>query len=303
MQNITLLILAAGMGSRYGGLKQLDQLGPSGETVMDYSVFDAIRAGFDRVVFVIRRDFEEEFHRRIGCRYNNKIKIEYAFQELNDLPGGRTAPADRTKPWGTGHAVYAARRLLDTPFAVINADDFYGRDCYCQLADFLRQPPSGRPVSGCIVSYPLANTLSENGSVSRGICTVSDAGKLLQVVENTKIYRNADGKILSEQPDGSVRELTGQEPTSMNAWGFSAGLVDTLETRFAKFLDLHREEPKSEFYLPGVVDELLRQGEADITALGSRDRWFGVTYREDKPSVEQALRDLVFHGVYPKTLF
>ena len=266
MQHITLLILAAGMGSRYGGLKQLDQLGPSGETVMDYSVFDAIRAGFDRVIFVIRREFEEEFRRRIGCRYHEKIKIEYAFQDLNDLPGERKAPETRTKPWGTGHAVYSARRLLDTPFAVINADDFYGRDCYCQLADFLRQVPGGRPVSGCIVSFPLANTLSENGSVSRGICTVSGAGKLLQVVENTKIYRNADGKILSEHPDGSIREMTGQEPTSLNAWGFSAGLIGKLETLFEKFLELHSEDPKSEFYLPGVVDELLRRDEADITA-------------------------------------
>ena len=303
MKEITLVILAAGMGSRYGGLKQMDQLGPSGETVMDYSVFDAIRAGFDRVVFVIRHDFEEEFKKNIVSRYQDKIKVELAFQELSDLPGNYQKPEDRVKPWGTGHAVYAARNLLTTPFAVINADDFYGADCYRQLADFLRNIPDDEDIiSGCIVSFAIANTLSENGSVSRGICAVEN-GKLKEVVENTQIYRESNGRIVSKQPDGSLVELTGNEPGSMNAWGFSAKLVKKLELLLCGFLENNSQNHKSEFYLPGIVDNLLRTGEADITMLYSRDSWFGVTYREDRPKVVEALQKLVSQKHYPDKLF
>ena len=243
--SLSLLILAAGMGSRYGSLKQLDQMGPSGETVMDYSVFDAMRAGFDRVIFVIRRDFEEEFKNVIGKRYDGKVKIEYAFQDINDLPGNFKCPEGRVKPWGTGHAVYAARHLLNEPFAVINADDFYGRDSYKQLAEYLSAPPAPGKVRGCIASFILSNTLSENGSVSRGICSSDNDGHLTKVVENTKIYRRADGKVVSLMEDGSEVELTGNEPASMNSWGFMPEMVGEIEKLFIDFLKVNGNELKS----------------------------------------------------------
>ena len=298
---LSLLVLAAGMGSRYGGLKQLDQMGPSGETVMDYSVFDALRAGFDRVVFVIRRDIEEEFKNVIAKRYAGKVKMDFAFQDLNDLPGNFKAPAGRSKPWGTAHAVYAARHLLNEPFAVINADDFYGQDSYRQLAKYLGNPPATDKVRGCIASFKLCNTLSENGSVSRGIC--SGEKFLENVVENTTIYRNADGKIVSEQPDGTLLELTGDEPASMNSWGFMPEFIEKLEKLFTDFLQNHGNELKSEFYLPFAVDSLIKSGEAQISLLHSQDSWFGVTYKEDRPNVQKALADLVASGAYPEKLF
>lgn len=301
--SLSLLILAAGMGSRYGSLKQLDQMGPSGETVMDYSVFDAMRAGFDRVIFVIRRDFEEEFKNVIGKRYAGKVKIEYAFQDINDLPGNFKCPEGRVKPWGTGHAVYAARHLLNEPFAVINADDFYGRDSYKQLAEYLSAPPVPGKVRGCIASFILSNTLSENGSVSRGICSSDNDGHLTKVVENTKIYRRADGKVVSLMEDGSEVELTGNEPASMNSWGFMPEMVGEIEKLFIDFLKVNGNELKSEFYLPGVVDSLINCGKAEIAMRYSKDSWFGVTYKEDRPLVQAALKRLVDSGAYPAKLF
>jgi len=301
---LSLVILAAGMGSRYGGLKQLDQMGPSGETVMDYSVFDAMRAGFDRVVFVIRKDFEAEFKEVIAKRYENKINMDFAFQDLNDLPGNYTAPADRIKPWGTGHAVYAARHLLNEPFAVINADDFYGRDSYVQLASYLKNPPAAGKVRGCIAAFQLSNTLSENGSVSRGICSDDGNGHLTKVVENTKIYRrDGDGKIVSLMDDGQEVELTGDEPASMNSWGFMPEIVGELEKLFCDFLAEKGQELKSEFYLPFVMDSLINSGKAEIAMRHSKDSWFGVTYKEDRPMVQQALNNLVASGAYPGKLF
>ena len=301
--SLSLLILAAGMGSRYGSLKQLDQMGPSGETVMDYSVFDALRSGFDRIIFVIRRDFEDEFKNVIGKRYEGKVKIEYAFQDINDLPGNFKCPEGRVKPWGTGHAVYAARTLLNEPFAVINADDFYGRDSYKQLAEYLSAPPAPGKVRGCIASFILSNTLSENGSVSRGICSADDCGHLTKVVENTKIYRRADGKVVSLMEDGSEVELTGNEPASMNSWGFMPEMVGEIEKLFIDFLSAHGTELKSEFYLPGVVDALINNGKAEIAMRYSKDSWFGVTYKEDRPLVQAALKRLVDSGAYPEKLF
>ena len=300
---LSLLILAAGMGSRYGGLKQLDQMGPSGETVMDYSVYDALRAGFDRVIFVIRKDFEAEFKEVIAKRYAHKVELAYAFQDLNDLPGNFRAPADRVKPWGTGHAVYAARKLLTEPFAVINADDFYGQDSYRKLAAYLRQAPQTDKIGGCIAAFKLSNTLSENGSVSRGICTDDGRGHLAQVVENTKICRREDGQIVSLQEDGREVPLTGDEPASMNSWGFRPELVGKLEELFSEFLAARGGELKSEFYLPFVVDTLIRRREAEITMCHSEDSWFGVTYKEDRPTVQKALQALVDAGAYPKKLF
>ena len=301
--SLSLLILAAGMGSRYGSLKQLDQMGPSGETVMDYSVFDALRSGFDRVIFVIRRDFEEEFKNVIGKRYEGKVKIEYAFQDKNDLPGNFKCPEGREKPWGTGHAVYAARHLLNEPFAVINADDFYGRDSYKQLAEYLSNPPAPGKVRGCIASFILSNTLSENGSVSRGICSDDGKGHLTKVVENTKIYRRADGKVVSLMEDGTEVELTGNEPASMNSWGFMPEMVNEIEKLFIEFLNARGTELKSEFYLPGVVDSLINSGKAEIAMRYSKDSWFGVTYKEDRPFVQAALKRLVDSGAYPEKLF
>ena len=300
---LSLLVLAAGMGSRYGSLKQLDRMGPSGETVMDYSVFDAMRSGFDRVIFVIRRDFEAEFKEVIGKRYAGKVKLDYAFQDLDDLPGNFKRPEGREKPWGTGHAVYAARHLLNEPFAVINADDFYGRDSYGQLAEYLKNPPAPGKVRGCIASFVLSNTLSENGSVSRGICTSDADGHLVKVVENTKIYRRADGKVVSLMDDGSEVELTGEEPASMNSWGFMPEMVGEIEKLFIDFLSARGTELKSEFYLPGVVDSLIRAGKAEIAMRYSRDSWFGVTYKEDRPLVQAALKKLVDSGAYPEKLF
>ena len=301
--SLSLLILAAGMGSRYGSLKQLDQMGPSGETVMDYSVFDALRSGFDRVIFVIRRDFEDEFKNVIGKRYEGKVKIEYAFQDKNDLPGNFKCPEGREKPWGTGHAVYAARHLLNEPFAVINADDFYGRDSYKQLAEYLSDPPAPGKIRGCIASFILSNTLSENGSVSRGICSDDGNGPLAKVVENTKIYRRADGKVVSLMEDGVEVELTGNEPASMNSWGFMPEMVNEIEKLFIEFLNARGTELKSEFYLPGVVDSLINSGKAEIAMRYSKDSWFGVTYKEDRPLVQAALKRLVDSGAYPEKLF
>lgn len=299
---LTLLVLAAGMGSRYGGLKQLDEVGPSGETVMDYSVFDAMRAGFDRVVFVIRKDIEEAFRAAIGSRYADRIEVAYAFQDVNDLPAGFRVPEGRTKPWGTGQAVYAARKLLDGPFAVINADDFYGADSYRKLAGYLKSAPEDGKIRGCIASFVLSNTLSENGSVSRGICSADAAGNLSKVVENTKIFRR-DGKVISVQEDGAELEFTGEELVSMNSWGFMPELVGELERLFTGFLEEHGTELKSEFYLPFAVDTLIREGRAEIKMLKSEDSWFGITYREDKPFVQAALRKLVAEGAYPEKLF
>ena len=299
---LTLLVLAAGMGSRYGGLKQLDEVGPSGETVMDYSVFDAMRAGFDRVVFVIRKDIEEAFRAAIGSRYADRVEVAYAFQDMNDLPAGFRVPEGRTKPWGTGQAVYAARKLLDGPFAVINADDFYGADSYRKLAGYLKSAPEDGKIRGCIASFVLSNTLSENGSVSRGICSADAAGNLSKVVENTKIFRR-DGKVISVQEDGAELEFTGEELVSMNSWGFMPELVGELERLFTGFLEEHGTELKSEFYLPFAVDTLIREGRAEIKMLKSEDSWFGITYREDKPFVQAALRKLVAEGAYPEKLF
>ncbi|MBO7154113.1 MAG: nucleotidyltransferase, partial [Lentisphaeria bacterium] len=269
---------------------------------MDYSVFDAIRAGFDRVVFIIRKDFEKEFREHIGSRYDGKIKVDYAFQSLSDLPGGYKVPEGREKPWGTGHAVYSAREIINGPFAVINADDFYGEDCYRKLAGFLKNCQDSEKISGCIATFVLENTLSENGSVSRGLCSISDDSLLKKVVEHTTISRNAEGKVISLF-EGNELELTGKEQVSMNAWGFSGKIVEKLTALFEEFLAARGTELKSEFYLPGAVDRLINDNIANITVLNSTDNWFGVTYREDKPFVQAAIRKLIADGRYPETLF
>ncbi len=294
----TLVLLAAGMGSRYGGLKQLDQLGPHGETLMDYSIFDALRAGFNKIVFIIRHDIEEEFKRVVGSRYEHAADIAYAFQSLDDLPGGFAVPEGRTKPWGTGQAVYAAREIVKTPFAVINSDDFYGADGYRKLAKGLEAPAN----EYCMCGFYLQNTLSENGSVSRGICSLNADGTLKDVVEHTKIEKSG-GKILSTLEDGSRVEFTGREIVSMNMWGFQPSLFDELESLFRDFLNRHSTELKSEFYIPSVADTLVKAGKAKVNVLTSDDSWFGVTYKEDRPVVQNGLLALVKAGVYPENLF
>ena len=298
----TLVILAAGMGSRYGGLKQLDQVGPSGETIMDYSVFDAVRAGFDRVVFVIRRDFEEVFRTTIGAKYAGAVPVDYAFQSIDDLPPGFTVPAERAKPWGTAHAIRAARGVVQAPFAAINADDFYGRDAFQRLAEFLTQPRAAARPRFAMVGYRLDQTLSEHGSVARGVCDVDAAGRLVTVTEMTKIVRVAGGAENREDPARPVA-LTGAERVSMNLWGFTPELFTALEARFPAWLAAHAQNPKAEWYIPFVVDELVGEGAAEVQVLPTESAWFGVTYREDKPLVVAAVQRLVQAGEYPAKLW
>ncbi|MFZ4768103.1 MAG: nucleotidyltransferase family protein [Roseimicrobium sp.] len=303
MSQPTLLILAAGMGSRYGGLKQLDPMGPHGETVLDYSVFDALRAGFGKVVFVIRRDFEEEFKTKVGSRFDQKVAVEYAFQSLTDLPEGFSVPEGRTKPWGTTHAVLAAEQLIHEPFAMINADDFYGHDAFAKLADDLRKPrPAGATVKNySMVGFQLRNTLSEHGSVARGVCTSKD-GKLASVTEMTKIVKTATGARNEEDAANPV-ELTGGELVSMNFWGFTPELFPQLQTAFHDFLTQHGNDPKSECYVPKVVDALIKAGEAEVEVLETTSSWFGVTYPDDKAIVVASIKKLTDAGEYPGPLW
>ncbi len=292
------------MGSRYGGLKQVEPVGPSGETLMDYAVYDAIRSGFGRVVFVIRHDFEDEFRSRIGGRYAGRIDVDYAFQRADDLPGGFRVPADRAKPWGTAHAVRAARGIVREPFAMINADDFYGLEAFQRLAGFLAEAPgaSGGPERLAMVGYRLRQTLSAYGSVARGVCCVDAGGMLTSVTEMTRIVPVPGGAENQADPNAPVR-LAGDEPVSMNIWGFTPALFALLESRFPAWLAAHGAEPKSEWYIPLVVNELVREGRATVRVLTSDSPWFGVTYREDRPRVAAALGELVAAGAYPARLW
>jgi len=299
----TLVVLAAGMGSRYGGLKQVDPVGPSGETIMDYSVFDAARAGFGRVVFVIRRDFEDVFRQTVGAKYRDTVEVDYAFQSMDDLPAGYRVPPGRAKPWGTAHAVWSARHAVDAPFAAINADDFYGRDAFRALAGFLcdAQPPAARP-RFAMVGYRLDNTLSDNGTVARGVCRVSADGLLETVTEMTRLARVPGGVENLGDPDAPQR-FTGAEQVSMNAWGFTPRFFGLLTERFPAWLDANAADPKAEWYIPIPVDGLIREGLADVAVLPTESAWFGVTYREDKEKVVAAIRALVDKGDYPERLF
>lgn len=286
------------MGSRYGGLKQLDPMGPCGETVLDYSVFDAIRAGFDRVIFVIREDFAEAFREGIGARFADRIKVDYAFQRLDDLPQPFVPPANRTKPWGTSHAILAARHLIDSPFAVINADDFYGRDAYAQAAEFLGKVSA----SECgLVAYPLRNTLSDHGQVNRGICEVTDDGVLESVEEVLRIGREPDGKVKGEWLDGTRREICADAPVSMNFWVFPQEFMVELGVEFERFLK-ERIGETGESYIPTVVDSLIRQDKMVCHVIETSASWFGVTYPEDKQPVVQSIRELIAAGEYPAPL-
>ena len=297
----TLVVLAAGMGSRYGGLKQVDPVGPSGEAILDYSVFDAVRAGFGKVVFIIRKDFEAEFKEKVGKKYEGLVSVDYCYQDLNDLPAPYTFPEGRTKPWGTAHATRAARDVVKEPFAVINADDFYGRDAMAQLGKFLSavDPAS---LHFAMVGYRLDLTLSENGSVARGICDVAADGTLKGVTEMTKLVKAGDMAENREDEANPVK-VPLDARVSMNCWGFTPQLFTELEARFVKFLAERGKEMKSEWYIPFVVDELIKEGKADCKVLPTDSSWFGVTYREDKPFVTGEIAKLVAAGEYPSKLF
>lgn len=293
MNNITLLIMAAGMGSRYGGLKQLDAIGPSGETIIDYSVYDAIKAGFTKVVFIIRKDFEQEFKSKITDKYEGQIQVEFAFQDLNDLPDEFTCPESREKPWGTGHAIFSARNIINEPFVAINGDDFYGRESFKVVADYYRKGAN----SFSMVAFKLDKTLSSFGGVTRGLCTVNDE-KLNTVIETADLEKTDYG--VSSNRD---IELDGTEPVSMNVWGFTPILFKYLEEKFVEFLSENGTEMKSEYLIPSVVNELIQSGQETVHVLRSGATWFGVTYKEDKPYVEGEIEKLVNKGEYPGKLF
>lgn len=297
----TLFVLAAGMGSRYGGLKQLDGLGPNGETIMDYSVFDAIRAGFGKIVFVIRKDFEEDFRRVVLKKYEGKVPCEVCFQSIDKVPAGCSYTKERSKPWGTNHALLMAKDIIHEPFAVINADDFYGKESFEVLAGFL-QSVEGKQNAYCMAGYRVGNTLSENGSVSRGVCKTDANGYLTDVVERTSIER-IDGKIVFKDENGALVELEENTPVSMNMWGFTPEYFGYSEEAFKHFLQEHGEELKSEFYIPTVVNDLITAGKATCKVLDTSAKWFGVTYAQDRQGVVDKIEKLIEAGVYPNKLF
>ena len=297
----TLLVLAAGMGSRYGGLKQIDPMGPSGETILDYSVYDAIRAGFGKVVFIIRPDFEADFRERIATKFAGRIEVGFAFQTLDRLPAGFAVPAGREKPWGTTHAILCAKDAVRENFAVINADDFYGRDSYATLGRFLQAAdPAGSDFS--MVGFTLRNTLSEHGTVARGVCKTDASGLLTDIDEMTKIAKTPAGA-RNTRDDGSTADLTGDEAVSMNMWGFTPRLFDHLDRVFLEFLQRAGKEMKSESYIPMTVGQLVKERHATCRVLRTSSEWFGVTYREDKPVVQAKIADLIRRGEYPSNLW
>ena len=290
----TLVVLAAGMGSRYGGLKQIDPVGPSGETVLDYAVFDALRTGFTRVVFVIRKDIEEAFRLSVGYKYSGKVQVDYVFQDQNDLPEGCPIVVERTKPWGTGHAVWCARHAVKEAFAVINADDFYGRDAFQKLSGFFNTLKNDSQISRfALIGFRLKDTLSEYGAVARGVCT-SKANTLISIEETTEI-------LASEVGHG--KKLSGDEIVSMNCWGFTPELFGLLETELKQFVKTHGSNPKAEFYLPVTVSDMVRTNLIHVDIHITQSQWFGVTFKEDKPRVQASIEQLVLKDEYPKRLF
>lgn len=297
----TLFILAAGMGSRYGGLKQLDGLGPGGETIMDYSVYDALRAGFGKIVFVIRHAFEQEFRDKVISKYQGHVPVEVVFQEIDYLPEGFTPAADRQKPWGTNHAVLMGKDVIKEPFGVINADDYYGAESFRILADFLRGV-EGKKGCYCMIGFNIENTLSENGGVSRGLCQVSPEGYLTGVTECHGIQRK-DGKLVQTLADGSEAPFPEDANVSMNMWGFTPDYFDYSEKAFVEFLREHGDELKSEFYIPTVVNDLIERGEIKLKVEETPSKWFGVTYAADRPATVAQFQKLVDEGLYPAKLF
>jgi hypothetical protein len=304
MQNkekISLVVLAAGMGSRYGGLKQMDSFGPNGETIIDYSLYDAYRAGFNHVVFIIREYFADTFKEVFDPKLKGRMEVDYVFQEQSNLPVEYTYPSERDKPWGTGHAVWVAHSVVDGPFAVINADDYYGPEAYVTLYAFLTGQREKEEYS--VVGYKLANTLSEHGTVNRGVCKLDNDGYLASIEECKQIGRDENGVISYPAEDGSIKVLTPETPVSMNMWGFYPSYFDFFVKDFDAFFNAHGQELKSEYYIPSLVDSLIQSGERQTQVLECDAEWFGVTYREDKEFVSSRLSNLLDEGVYPYHLW
>lgn len=300
-----LVIMAAGMGSRYGGLKQIDPVDAYGNKIIDFSIFDAVYAGFEKVIFIIKKEIEKEFKENIGNRMAAHVQVEYVYQELYKLPNGYEVPEGRVKPWGTGHAVLCCKDVIDGPFAVINADDYYGRSAFVSIYNQLNKVSDGEKYQYTMVGYQLYNTLTENGHVARGVCSIDEAGKLVDIHERTRIEKHGNKAEYTEDDGATWTELGEDTIVSMNMWGFTNSILKELEERFASFLD--RELPKNplkcEYFLPFVVDEMLKDKEAEVSVLKSVDRWYGVTYKEDKETVVNAIKGLKEAGLYPEKLW
>jgi len=303
MAKTTLVVMAAGIGSRYGGLKQIDPIGPNGEIIIDYAIYDAVKSGFDKVVFIIRKDIEESFKEKVGRIVEDQVETVYVYQELSKLPEGFSVPEGRTKPWGTAHAVLCAKDVVDGPFAVINADDFYGRSAYKTLCDYLK---TARDKDGlydyCVVGYILNNTLSDHGHVARGVCEVNQDNLLTGIKEILKIKRSGD-KVVYAEDDQRWIDIAENSIVSMNMWGFTPGLFSEIEARFTGFLQEKINIPKSEYLLPNVVGELIKENKADVKVLPTEEKWFGVTYKEDLGVVQDSIRALINKGLYPEKLW
>ena len=303
MNKPILVVMAAGMGSRYGGLKQMDPVGANGEVILDYSVFDARRAGFETVVFIIKHEIEDDFKAKIGSRLEPYLNVRYAYQDLNDLPEGYSVPEGRVKPWGTSQAILAARDIIDAPFAVINSDDYYGVECFRKLYDYLSQPHKAGEY--CMVGYLLRNTVTDNGSVARGVCEADENGKLITINERTRIEKHPGGIHFTEDDGASWTELGEDTLVSMNMWGFQPDLIGEMVKRFPAFLDnaLKTNPMKGEYLLPNVVRDLLAEGSATVDVLSTPDKWYGVTYHEDKAGVVAAMAQKAADGIYPTPLW
>lgn len=302
MKKPVLVIMAAGMGSRYGGLKQMDPVDDNGHIIMDFSIYDAMRAGFEKAVFIIKKENETLFKECVGDRVAEKMQVEYVFQDIHNLPEGYSAPEGREKPWGTGHAVLSCLSVVDGPFAVINADDYYGKEAFQIIYDFLTSHQDDEKYQYTMVGYYLKNTLTENGHVARGVCTANAEGKLTDITERTRIEKKETGPAYTEDEGKTWTELPEDTIVSMNMWGFTAGILRELNDRFACFLErnLPKNPLKCEYFLPFVVDELLKENKAEVTVLKSPDRWYGVTYKEDKPVVVEAIKNMKAAGLYPE---
>ena len=305
MNKPVLVIMAAGMGSRYGGLKQIDPVSDQGEIILDFSLYDAMMAGFEEAIFIIKKENEADFRALIDERAGKHMKVKYAFQELSDLPEGYRAPEGRVKPWGTCHAVLSARKLIDGPFAVINADDYYGPGAFQSIYDYLEKASDDELYRYCMVGYEVQNTLTENGHVARGVCSVGTDETLQDIVERTKIMRREEGIAFTEDDGTTWTPLSEGTVVSMNFWGFTRSFVSEMEARFPAFLDkaLAENPLKGEYFLPGVVDQLIKEHKASVKVLKSRDKWYGVTYKEDKPGVVDALQAMKDKGIYPEKLW
>ncbi len=302
--NTALVIMAAGMGSRYGGLKQIDPVGPNGEIIMEYSIYDAIRAGFNKVVFIIKKEIEDTFREVVGKKIEGIIDVEYVYQKVDNLPQGFSVPEGRVKPWGTGHAVLSAKDAVKTPFAVINADDFYGAETYKLLNGFLtNNQDSNNKYKYCMVGFVIENTLTENGHVARGVCNVDSQGNLIDIHERTKIVKFGDETKYTEDDTNWIK-IPEKSIVSMNTWGFNPSILQELEERFPEFLRSNKDNLlKAEYFLPTVVDNLIKEGKADVKVLSTADKWYGVTYQEDKPVVKKSISDMVSEHKYPNRLW